>query len=249
MGYFASRAAPMGEVSAAVVGATFYNFHPSMVQRAIPDAWGFSSVDRILAARYHLAEGVLRRLLGEWVDSRDSAQAAELARRAARAADGAGRPLAAANAALEWPEVPHVALWHAATILREHRGDGHIAALVTNGIDGCEAHVTALAASGAPEETVRPHRGWPDDEWDAAKQRLRDRGLLEGDGLTDAGAALHAVVEQRTDALALAPYAALGAREVGRLEELLQEPEQTIVTAGEIPFPNPIGLTRVSKVE
>ncbi len=243
MGYFASRAAPMGEVSPSVVEATFYNFHPSMVQRAIPDAWSFSSVDRVLAARSNLAETALRRLLGDWVDSPECVQAAELARRAAHAADCGGRPLAAANAGLTWPELPHLVLWHAATILREHRGDGHIAALVTNEIDGCQAHITALAASGAPEDTVRPHRGWPDDEWEVAKQRLRERSLLKGDRLSDAGAELRTAVEQHTDALAIGPYATLGVQDVDRLEELLQAPVRAMIAAGGLPFPNPIGLT------
>src|SRR5215218_3445746 len=142
----ASRSAAMGPVPAEVVVATFYNFHPRMVHRAIPDAWGFAPPEAVLAARLEGADAALRRLLGGWAEGPEAAEAAALGRRAMEGRDPAGRPLFAAHAALGWPEEPHLALWHAATLYREFRGDGHVACLLADGVDGCEAHVLAAGA-------------------------------------------------------------------------------------------------------
>ena len=141
-GYFASRAAPLGPVSAEVVIATFYNFFPGLVRHAIPAVWEKASPADILAARLAAADLALREILGDAVDGNEVAQAAVLAERVARAASLAGRPLFAAHAALPWPDPPHLALWHAISLLREFRGDGHIAALVTACLDPCEALIT-----------------------------------------------------------------------------------------------------------
>lgn len=155
MGYFAGRAAPLGPVPAEVVTALFYNFHPRMVARAIPDAWAFSTPARVLEARLAAVDAGLRRLLGEAVAEPELGAAAEFAAAAAESPDPAGRPLFAANAALEWPDEPHLRLWHAATLLREHRGDGHVAALVAGGLDGCEAHLTLAATGAVPESQLQ----------------------------------------------------------------------------------------------
>jgi hypothetical protein len=131
--------------------ATFYNFHPRMVRRAIPDAWGFAPPERVLAARREGADAALRRLLGGWADGPEAAEAAALARQAMEGQDPAGRPLFGAHAALPWPEPPHLALWHAATCYREFRGDGHVACLLADDVGGLEAHVVAPApASSRP---------------------------------------------------------------------------------------------------
>src|SRR5258708_29431334 len=140
MGYFGSGAAALGPVSANIVAATFYNFPPRMVARAIPDAWRLASPEQILAARYASADAALRRLLGDQIASSEIAEAARLARTAAEGCEVAGRPLFPAHAALPWPDVPHLALWHAATLLPEYRGDRHVASLLAGGADGCGAH-------------------------------------------------------------------------------------------------------------
>src|SRR5262249_54465955 len=117
----------------------------------------------------------------------------------------AGRALFGANVDLAWPEAPHLALWHAATLLREHRGDGHVAVLTATGLDGCSAHVLRIAADGLPLDSIQPYRGWDEDDWAAAGERLRARGLLDGDGhVTPAGAELHHAVEADTDRLSTA---------------------------------------------
>jgi len=229
MGYFASRAAPMGTVPAPVVTATFFNFRPSMVERAIPDAWSLAPPDAILAARYVGADAMWRRLVGDI----DVTELAGLARRAAEAADHDGRPLSAAHAALDWPDAPHLVLWHAATVLREHRGDGHVAALVSEGVSGCAAHVIAAASGASTRQLLQASRGWTDDEWDAAAATVAGRELE-----------LRAAVEARTDALAWPPLQSLGDDGLGRLIELAAPIAARIMGGGEIPVPNPIGLGR-----
>jgi hypothetical protein len=243
MGYFASRSAPMGPVPPEVVMATFYNFHPRMVRRAIPDAWGFASPERVLAARFEGADAALRRLLGGWVEGPEVVEAAALGRRAMEGLDPSGRPLFAAHAALPWPEPPHLALWHAATLYREFRGDAHVACLFTDGIDGCEAHVLAAGAGRVPGSLLRERRGWSEEEWAEAVARLRDRGWVEEDGsLTQAGRAGREGRERRTDELAMAPWRQLGDTACGRLLELLDQPVRAVVEGGGVPFPNPVGL-------
>jgi hypothetical protein len=244
MGYFASRAAALGPVSAEVVAAIFFNFHPRMVGRAIPDAWRFSSPEQVLAARLKGADAALRRLLGDKVDSGELAEAADLARQATEGCDVAGRPLFAAHRSLPWPTEPHLALWHAATLLREFRGDGHVAALLAEGLDGCEAHITLVGASNVPREAIQPHRGWSDEEWSAAQARLVDRGWLDATGaLTGRGRAGRQAVEERTNELAMPPWRHLGDERFERLRQLARLLSGLIVEQGGVPIPNPMGLS------
>lgn len=245
MGYFASRAAPMGAVPAEVVQATFFNFAPAMVYRAIPDAWGFASPERVVEARRRVADRALRRLLGDAVGDSQVAEAADLTRQAAAACRLEGRPLFAAYSSLPWPDAPHLALWHGATLLREHRGDGHVVALVAAGLDGCEAHVTQVGSGTVPAEVVRPFRGWTDEEWTAAVERLRARNVVADDGtLTGEGRRLRDEVEHRTDELAAGPWRALGGETAERLASLLAPLVDRIVAGGGVLFPNPMGLPR-----
>lgn len=244
MGYFASRSAPLGPVGPEIVAAIFYNFHPRMVARAIPDAWRFSSPERVLAARYGAADVALRRLLGDAVEWPAITEAAELARTAAMACDVAGRPLFAAYSALPWPDAPHLRLWHAATLLREYRADGHMASLLAGGIDGIEAHVTLVGTGVVPREAIQPHRGWSDEEWEAAEARLRARGWLDERGmLTAAGREARRAVEAHTDAAAMRPWEMLGDDGCARLHALVFPLSDTIIRTGGMPMPNPLGLS------
>ena len=223
-GYFASRSAPMGPVPAEVVIATFYNFAPAMVRKAIASAWENATPEAILAARLDAADAALTRLLGDDIGSDEMAEAAALAREATEAADIVGRPLYAAHAALPWPEPPHLQLWHAATLLREHRGDGHIAALVLAGLSGGEAVVSYLATGKSmPEDLLRSTRGYTEDEWSALKQQLRAKGIFtDDDQFTPAGQQQRDEIEARTDAAAAAPYDHLGMERTERLTELVR---------------------------
>ncbi|MGH9186571.1 MAG: SCO6745 family protein [Acidimicrobiales bacterium] len=242
MGYFASRAAALGPEPAEVVVATFYGFHPAMVKRAIPDAWSYAAPEAILAARLDATDAALRRLLGDWVAS-EAEEAAGLIRRAAGACDPAGRPLYAAHASLVWPEAAHLVLWHGSTLLREHRGDGHVASLLAAGLSGCEAHVTLAATGKVPVDILRPNRGWSEEEWRAAADRLVASGLMGGDGcLSDAGQAVRDQIEANTDMLALPPWQHLGEEGCTRLAELMAQPVRRIVAEGALPFPTPMGL-------
>ena len=238
-GYFAGRAAPLGPVGAAPVTAMFFGFAPAMVARALPQVWQMAAPDAVLGARRRGAHAALTRLLGP--NPPGIERAAELSRRAALAARVDGRPLAAANAALPWPDDPVDVLWHAATILREHRGDGHVAALLVAGLDGCES-IVWRAAFDNDRAVLQPVRGWTDEQWDQAAARLTARGWLDAHGRpTDAGRERIARIEATTDALAAGPWQSLGedAHELARLLRPLAAAAFAVM-----PDPNPVGLTR-----
>lgn len=245
-GYFATRAAPFGATGPELVTATFFNFAPSMVARALPSVWELASPADALAARSAGATDALRACLGPLAEGPEVRAAADALRTAVEACSPLGRALCAANLALPWPAEPLAALWHGLTCLREHRGDGHNTALTVAGIGGCASHVLAGAAGGAAREVTQPARGWSDAEWEAAVDELRARDLLDGGTLTDAGAALHARVEERTDELALAPWSHLGDAETTDLERRLRPMAEAVVAAGIIRFPNPMGLPPLS---
>lgn len=242
-GYFAGRAAPLGRTPAPVVTATFFNFRPSMVERAIPALWDLVEPAAAAAARLAGADATLRDLLGADVDAPQLAEGADLARRATDACDPVGRALFAAHLDLPWPDEPHLVLWHATTLLREHRGDTHNAALVTAGIDGCQAHVLAAAAGRTTRAITQPSRGWTDDEWDAAAARLADRGIVTGAGeLTPAGRRLVDDVEAHTDAGSLDPWTHLGPEGTERLHHILERLSGIVTAADWFPTITPIGL-------
>ncbi len=220
---FAVRAAALGPVGAGAVTATFYNYKHDLVARHIPAVWAIASPEDVLAARARAVDATLRRLLGEEaVTSAEMAEAARLALRATKACSRSARPLYSAHADLPVPEEPHLACFHAATLLREHRGDGHLAVLMAAGLDGLEAVVTHTATGkGMTPKWVCATRGWTQEDWDAASARLRERGLLDGAGeLTPDGVALRQEIESETDRLDRAPYEHLGAEGVARLTEL-----------------------------
>jgi hypothetical protein len=237
-GYFAGRAAPLGPVNGAVVGASFFNFSPAMVARAIPGVWELISPAEALRVRRAGAVSALRGLLGG-LDSEVTA-AASLLGRAAGELDCAGRVLAAANAALPLPEDPAGLLWEAATVLREHRGDGHFAAMATADIDGCEVLVLRCGLDMRRED-LQPIRGWTDEQWDAAAARLTARGWIGPEGtLTPAGRDVHATLEIATDQAASRPWARLGPAAVADLARVLTPIAQACTQV--VPYPSPIGV-------
>ncbi|MFC3573914.1 hypothetical protein ACFOZ0_11635 [Streptomyces yaanensis] len=236
--YFAVRAAAMGPVGAGVVTATFYNFRPELVARHVPAVWETASPEVVLAARARAVDATLRRLLGEeTVASKEMAEAAELALRAAEACTPHARPLYAAHADLPVTDEPHLAFWHAATLLREHRGDGHLTALLGAELDPVEAMVSHTATGkGMSPKWACATRGWSREHWDAAVGRLRGRGLLDAEGgLTEAGLGLRREIEARTDLLDRAPYEHLGAAGVERLTELTGALLTRALAAGAFP--------------
>ena len=232
-GYFPARAAALGAVNAGVVQSTFFNFSAIACVFGMDRAWEIATPAQLQQARWKAADRSLRRLCGDLLDSPDVTEAVELARTATTGCTPEGRPLYAGNATLEWPTVPHLALFHAITLLREFRGDGHVAALVVEGITGLEAAVMHVAQGDAwTREPLRKTRGYSTEEWDAAVARLADRGWLDADGtFTDQGRAVRQRVEDRTDVLALPAWQALGEDGCARLRELVR-PLSTAIVAG-----------------
>ncbi|MET0235916.1 MAG: hypothetical protein ABW224_14825 [Kibdelosporangium sp.] len=237
--YFALRAAPLGPASSELVSATFYSFSPAMVAAHVPAAWDIASPAEVLAARTRGVDRALRRLID--VDTSELGEAARLARAVAEAVNTAGRPLAAANAALPWPEEPHLVLWHAATIIREHRGDGHVAALLTAGLDPCEALVSFAAVGAAPVE-VFASRQWTSTEWKAAQDRLVARGWVDADGnATVEGKEGREAVERLTDGLATGPWQGV---DPGRFAQLVMPAMVASVQSGLLPSRSTLGISR-----
>lgn len=185
----------------------------------------------------------LRRQLGAAASSTAVARAADIAMQIATAAPAEGRALFAATRALAEPRDPLARLWHAATLLREHRGDGHVGALLAAGVDGREAHVLHALATGTPREVYAESRRLGVDEWAEIGGRLRGRGLLDASGkLTAAGRELKQDIEDRTDALAWSAYARVAHRDLEELVEVLRPITAAVVAAGEMPTPSPIGI-------
>ena len=239
-GYFAGRAAPLGHANAAVVTASFFNFAPAFVARAIPAVWELITAADALQVRTTGAVASLRGLLAG--QEAEVAAAADLLWEAIGELDFAGRVLAAGNAALPVPAGAWARLWLAATVLREHRGDGHFAALAAADIDGCEA-VALRCLIDLRREDLQPVRGWTDDQWDAALARLASRGWVGADGqLTGAGRDAHAAVEDATDRAASRAWERLGADTTAEIARVLTPVSQACAAA--LPYPSPIGVPR-----
>jgi hypothetical protein len=217
-GYFAGRAAPLGVAPAEVVHAVFYNFADGEVARHIPWVWGKTSPAEAIAVRERSSAAALRQKIGLLADSPGLMRVADLATRAAVSAPTEGRPLYAGLRALDVPEEPVARLWHAATLLREHRGDGHNSALVANGLGGTEAHVLIALSLGMKAEQFDRTQHLPKAQLAAVVDGLRARGLVDAAGsLTDAGVESRARVEALTDELAAPAYEVLAADELDEL--------------------------------
>lgn len=242
--YVVMRAAPLGAVGPDLVRAVFYGFHHERIAATLPAAWTVTDPAAVLAARSAGVDAALRRLWGEdTAENPDVQAAAELAWTAAQAAECAGRPLGAANQALPRPEAAHVALWQAATTLREHRGDGHVAALTVRRIHPVTAMLIKVGAGESEAEPLRLGRKWATFEWQAGELHAREQGLIDADGrLTTDGTALHDAIEADTDAAATGPWEHLGAGATADLERLLLPLASRVVAAGLLPELNPIGL-------
>ena len=261
-GYFASRSAAFGPAGPGLVAATFYNFNPALVARALPAAWDSVTPAQMIEVRLDAADAALTRGLGaDVLAGPEVAEAAELARTAAEAATKwpHGRPLFAAHAELSWPRKPHLVLFHAQTLLREFRGDGHVAELLAAGIDGLEAIVLHAASGETSPRFLQKSRGWGREAWAATAEALRERGLLTretpdeggsaqggsaqggsaqnssvqaGETLSEEGRQLRAGIEERTDRLAEPAYRVLGEDGCRRLAELTRPLSRTIVKGG-----------------
>jgi len=243
MGYFAGRSAPLGAVGPEVVYALFYNFSFDRVAKALPDAWSFAPPDVAIAVRERGAVAALRRQLGELARDPCVAQAGDLLARAAHSAPAEGRPLYAANRALSEPVDPVARLWHFSTLLREHRGDGHVASLLSGGVSGRQSHVLQSLATGLPSSVYAVARDFTPDEWDDVVGELRTAGYADPSGdLTDAGRTLKNDLEARTDELAWTAFSAFSEPDLAALADALRPIARAVVRAGDIPLEAPMGL-------
>jgi hypothetical protein len=241
MGYFATRSAALGKVPPAVVTAAFYNFKHTMVERALPDAWLYTSPEAAVAARLDVFDAAITRLLGQQVHQPAVVEAARLAEQAVQHATVPGRVMFAAHAALPVPDEPHLALFWAATALREYRGDAHNIALAAAEVDGCEAHVLMQALSLVPSDQL-DYRGWDESDASAALGRLRSRGWLDARGrITSSGRRARGDIERETDRLSGGLWVELGEAVCDRLGSLLTPVASQIVRGQGVPYPNGMG--------
>ncbi|HEY1820674.1 MAG TPA: hypothetical protein VGG83_12170 [Trebonia sp.] len=244
MSYFASRVAPLGPLPASAVEAMTFGFAPGIVARAIPDAWKFAAPEAVLDARLRSAPEALRQHAGAALLA-SAGELTDLLWEAVRGCRFDGRPLAAAWAGVPRPDDPVGALWLAATVLREHRGDGHVLACVAHGLRGLDATVTFAATGAISRAMIQPTRGWNDEDWEQSSRRLAARGLLDSGGrLTKTGGALRREAEELTDRLAAGPVERVGSTGVERAIELATPVSRHLMDTGVVPIPNPIGAPR-----
>ena len=238
MGYFASRAAALGQAGEHQVIATFYNFNPSLVRKSIPAAWQVASPQQFLDARLSGVDAALRSVWSdEMLASSEFKQVVTMLRQAAEVAceHPEGRALFAAHADVPWPDEAHLIAWHAQTLLREFRGDGHIAMLVAEGLSGIEALITHAASGDIPADLLQKSRAWSDDEWAAGVLGLQARGLLQHGAtlaFSEQGKQMRDRIEAQTDVLSLAPYAALGAQACDLLRAIGRPFSKAVVDGG-----------------
>ena len=231
-GYFASRAAALGTPSAAEVTRLFGGFAPAMVSRAIPEVWSLTTPTSVLAVRLSSAVAALTRL--ELDRDETLERAAPHLTALVDHLDLTGRPMAAAHAALHRPADPLASLWHDCTILREYRGDAHLAVLAEADLSWPRPHLL-LAALGRLDLRQREYRGWTEEEWQTAADDLDRRGLFAA----EVAAALVERIERETDDAVGSAIAVDEASVAARMLEPL-----ALRAAAELPFPNAIGLPR-----
>lgn len=233
--YFGYRSAPMGEVNAAVVTATFYNFAPNMVERAVPGCWDVMGAREVRALQVELTGAALERCFASYDDRDGLAAAVQTLRGIVVDLPVGARPLYAAWAAEEWPDGDLLGLWHACTLLREFRFDGHNIALAAGELDGCECHAMMTSHGHGNAETIQAIRGWTVAEWDAAVERLVARGWLNADGTqTAAGTAARRRIEEVTDELSAAALSALDEAAAEELLGALERVVKHLVDTGEV---------------
>ena len=238
MGYFAFRAAPLGPVGPAAVEALFNNFHADRVARALPDAWEIAPPSVAIDRRRGAAAEALRRF---GVEGPDEYLLQAMFGSVATIAPH-GRAMFAANRQIAPTGDPVADLWQWCTTVREHRGDGHVAALAVLGIDGLEATVLLAADLGIDLELFEQSRGWERRHLDAALSRLGQHGLVDEDGgLTESGRSLRQEIEDLTDRQAFGVLSRLGEAHELVLAHL-EGAAEAIRSAGAIPYPNPNGL-------
>ncbi|TQF04538.1 hypothetical protein E6W39_22805 [Kitasatospora acidiphila] len=242
-GYFAGRIAPLGALGGPAAAALFFAFSPVKTGYALPAAWTQAAPEKVLDARLDAVRSALDRTLP--TDRTGLDELVDLLERAVEGCAFEGRPLAAAWSDVPRPADPLGRLWLAATVLREHRGDGHVIAVTHAGLTGLEAGLTHVATGAVPADLIQRSRGWTDAEWDGARRRLVARGLLDRGGrLTKSGGTLRRELETATDRLAADPVMLLGESGLTRAIELAAPLSRHLIDSQVVPLPNPIGVPR-----
>ncbi len=240
MGYVASRSAALGTPAATTVTALFHGFSPTRIARAVPDAWTLASRDDVLAVRLDLA----REALTPALEGLDADRIARELTMVVERLDFAGKPLAAAHADLPAPDDEIGRLWHAATVIREYRGDCHVAVLTAAGLDGASSNSLAVAAGLVPADQ-QAYRGWTDDQWQAATALLGTRGWVDATGaLTDTGRAARAQIEDTTDRVSAAGFDREATGRAITVEDSVVAVARLLEERGAVGYPNPTGVPR-----
>ncbi|MCW2830548.1 MAG: hypothetical protein JWP31_1240 [Aeromicrobium sp.] len=240
MGYVASRSAALGTPAAPVVTALFHGFAPRRIERALPAAWERATSQDVLAVRHQLARDVLTPVL----DGIDVSRVAHELTLLTSGLDFAGKGLAAAHYSVPAPDDPIGLLWHAATVIREYRGDCHVAVLTAAGLDGCSANALAVAA-GLVGDDQRAGRGWSEDEWGAAVGHLGTRGWVDVEGaITAVGRSARDQIEDTTDRVCTAGIDREATARGITIENALVEIASAVIASGAVTFPNPTGVAR-----
>jgi hypothetical protein len=235
--YFAPRAAPMGPVTAPVVAATFFNFSPDRVGAEIPAAWDFASPSTIQDARLRGVARVLNERVAGVMTSESVAEATAIAGEMCANLDFSGKPLAAANHAVVLPADPLTALWQLVTVIREWRGDVHVAALTVAGLTAVEALILHGATGEVDPETLRTSRGWSETDWSQTVANLAARGLVNADGtFTNDGQALRSAIETQTNQACVILVDAVGEAKTASLIGHLKPLRKALLASGIFPW-------------
>ena len=240
--YFAGRAAPMGPVGPGLVVATFYNFNPAVVHEALPEAWAVAAPAAVQAARFHAAADVLHGVCAD-IEPDITARATAIAQRMVDEVGDEGKPLAASNRSVALPDDPAVRLWQLVTIIREWRGDTHVAALGAAAVSGIEALVLHAATGQVPASVLQSTRAWTDQDWQGAVEALAARDLVDAHGVfTPVGQAFRADIEAATNTASQPLVDAVGDDQASLLCDLLKPIRSGLIRSGV--FAKPLGGAR-----
>ena len=236
--YFTSRGSVMGQVSGQVVTATFAVFNPEVVIPAVEQGWALTDATTICDARDRGAIAQLERILGTSPTGIDRVN--EILLRAYSPLRVEGRALFAGLKGLQMPTTPIGKLWRLTDALREYRGDSHIAAWVSQGLDAIELCLLTDSFSGLPLRTYSATRGWRDTDFDPATESLVAKGLLDAKSgtYTEEGRKLRELIEVKTDEQMRQAIEAIG-NDFDELSGLLAPWGAAIKSAGGYPKMGP----------
>ena len=242
--YFTSRGSVMGQVPGQVVAAAFGVFKPDIVVPSVVTGWSITDAATIEQARTDGAVAHLRRVLGDSPDG--LGPATELLRRATEDLEPAGKPLYAGVSAQSTPDHPVGVMWRLADMIREYRGDAHVAVWTAAGFDACEIGLLTELYWGLPVRSYSRTRGWTEQDYAAAEEGLAERDLIADGTLTERGWAVREAIEVATDD-ACAPIVAPLEDDLDSLVEILAAWSSSIRAARGYPASGPVELAEAAR--